>query len=840
ATPDTLSLGGTFSSTAGANLKLKVYDDGTNIYGLGVSNQSLDYGSFNKHSFYAQGVVKMTLEGSNLGIGDASPAALLTVGSGDLFQVASNGNLTSFNAGNWTFSNDTNIVLSGGVNGLSFDTDVLSIDATNNRVGIGTAAPTSGYRLDVQDANAGVQIKATASDEYARLNLTDGSTNFIVGKENNAGGGLLTGSIGNAGIINVAGAFDLQLGTSDTVRMTVLSTGNVGIGDTSPAALFTVGSGDLFQIASNGNLTSSNAGTWTFSNDTNIALTGGVNGLSFDTDVLSIDATNNKVGIGTTGPSYQLSVVGGAGSGRMGLRNTSNANNEYTSLFYGNDVGDNRFQIFLGGSGYTYNTLWSDNLVYYTSLSKSHVFVTSDTSRMIIQGDGKVGIGNTAPDTTLEVTGGLCVSDAAGDDCTTAAGDIRADGAITANAFDIAERYASQESLTPGTIVVVDQTKSMYVAKASSSSIPALGIVSSDPGFVLGWEDNKVFKNAPYVAQVALAGRVPVKITNENGNIIPGDFLTSSVQFPGYAMRATTSGNIIGQALEGFTSAATNDSSMITVFVKVAWQNINNTIALDAPKNVDGTNPATVQGTNQTGSLAAADTSSTFIINQKTSTDKVVADILQVQSGEANRLMVSNTGALTLNAELECSSCAILAVKNSGSEKFSINARGDISIYGQIIVYDDTMAGSIVTNTADGLAEITFTNNLGTGKPVVQLTAEGDTAVFAQVKEWRTDGAGRYIGVVFRAFASDGVGVQSIVHYNVTGKPEGYVTYGLDNLEVTDPPTSFLESNNPVVSEETTGSIVEEQPLTPTATPGATTEEAPEAVSVAEPSNTQL
>src|SRR5690606_30067576 len=37
-----------------------------------------------------------------------------------------------------------------------------------------------------------------------------------------------------------------------TPLMTILASGNVGIGDTTPAAMFTVGSGDLFQVNSSG------------------------------------------------------------------------------------------------------------------------------------------------------------------------------------------------------------------------------------------------------------------------------------------------------------------------------------------------------------------------------------------------------------------------------------------------------------------------------------------------------------------------------------------------------------------------------------------------------------
>jgi hypothetical protein len=63
--PATLSLGGSFSSTAGANLKLKLYDDGVvgNIYGIGVSSGSMDFGTSPSggYRWYSGGVNKMTL-----------------------------------------------------------------------------------------------------------------------------------------------------------------------------------------------------------------------------------------------------------------------------------------------------------------------------------------------------------------------------------------------------------------------------------------------------------------------------------------------------------------------------------------------------------------------------------------------------------------------------------------------------------------------------------------------------------------------------------------------------------------------------------------------------------
>jgi hypothetical protein len=54
---------------------------------------------------------------------------------------------------------------------------------------------------------------------------------------------------------------------------------------------------------------------------------------------------------------------------------------------------------------------------------------------------------------------------------------------------------------------------------------------------------------------VALAGRVPVKVSLENGPIEVGDLLTSASSTPGVAMKATGPGRVIGMALEPLSEA---------------------------------------------------------------------------------------------------------------------------------------------------------------------------------------------------------------------------------------------------------------------------------------------
>jgi hypothetical protein len=69
-----------------------------------------------------------------------------------------------------------------------------------------------------------------------------------------------------------------------------------------------------------------------------------------------------------------------------------------------------------------------------------------------------------------------------------------------------------------------------------------VGVVSTQPGFVAG-----AYTSDSY--PIGLIGRVPVKVTTENGAIKSGDYLTSS-STEGYAMKALLSGKVIGTALE--------------------------------------------------------------------------------------------------------------------------------------------------------------------------------------------------------------------------------------------------------------------------------------------------
>jgi hypothetical protein len=137
-------------------------------------------------------------------------------------------------------------------------------------------------------------------------------------------------------------------------------------------------------------------------------------------------------------------------------------------------------------------------------------------------------------------------------------GTANADGSFTGGGADVAEYYYIEGSAEEGDLVSIPTTqishpsgKTVIKSQGSPYDIKVIGIISTNPGLVAGGGNTE--ENNSYTSQktVALAGRVPVKVSLENGNIKKGDYLTSS-SIAGVAMKATEAGSIIGQALEDY------------------------------------------------------------------------------------------------------------------------------------------------------------------------------------------------------------------------------------------------------------------------------------------------
>ena len=99
-----------------------------------------------------------------------------------------------------------------------------------------------------------------------------------------------------------------------------------------------------------------------------------------------------------------------------------------------------------------------------------------------------------------------------------------------------------------------------------------LGVISTEPGILIGWKDTAKDHIKGY-APVALAGRVPLKVSLEGGAIKPGDYLALST-VEGRAMKASGHGDVVAIALEA--SAPGRDTVM--AFISPGENNLSSSV----------------------------------------------------------------------------------------------------------------------------------------------------------------------------------------------------------------------------------------------------------------------
>ncbi len=161
-----------------------------------------------------------------------------------------------------------------------------------------------------------------------------------------------------------------------------------------------------------------------------------------------------------------------------------------------------------------------------------------------------------------------------------------ADGWQANDSYDFAERYYSPDALTPGDVVVVSKQGRLHVQRSVSSDVLPVGIVSTKPGFVTGAPASSTYP-------IALAGRVPTKVSIMNGSISVGDLLAPS-SVPGIAVKATRPGPVVGQALESYNES---DIGLIEVFVHAGWWGGTERSSIaSSPSSVEPSAPKTFQG----------------------------------------------------------------------------------------------------------------------------------------------------------------------------------------------------------------------------------------------------
>jgi cytoskeletal protein CcmA (bactofilin family) len=350
--------------------KLLLYDSGNTRYGFGIQSAELrmfagtggvmtfGHVSSTDGSTFTE---RMRMDiGGNLGIGDASPDARLDVEPTGAVTATSYAQRIE----NLQTNATTDAIDKYGLHITSTGTFTGGAGTATNNYGLFVATPTGGdnnYAAIFQGGNVGIGdttpdagLEVSGTQGLVRVNWTDtaqyGQLLFTEADSLSQGGGIQ--SVGSTfATANRRGDIEIFNSTSGgDITFGLVGTGKVGIGDSDPASLFTVGAGDLFQVNSSGaivaavgisgvsgNITPEAAGTRDLGSTTLefdelfVADDGGIKfGLDQDADLAYDETTDDRVELTGTGASLFIEDKLALGVQTLTLTDDGTANDTLT------------------------------------------------------------------------------------------------------------------------------------------------------------------------------------------------------------------------------------------------------------------------------------------------------------------------------------------------------------------------------------------------------------------------------------------------------------------------------------------------------------------------------
>ncbi|MCA9405382.1 MAG: hypothetical protein KC684_02510 [Candidatus Omnitrophica bacterium] len=271
---------------------------------------------------------------------------------------------------------------------------------------------------------------------------------------------------------------------------------------------------------------------------------------------------------------YQNSITGTHGF--IGGGNSNAVNGNYSTILGGANNSTACAYTHIGGRNMNTSGTCGNGFLWGHSASAVNIALNDQ----FIVYSGNMGIGTTSTSAKLDVNGNVRVDNGSVSisNIPTIAGTsspvlIDAGGVI---GYDLAEEFQASEIVSPGDVLIIDHTNPDQLKKSHTAyDHHAIGVVSLSPAGVL---KSQRLELAPGTftdinkdsVPVALTGRVLCNVSLENGNIQPGDLLTTS-STPGYAMKSTDKhkafGAIIGKALESFSDENKTTKGQIVILI---------------------------------------------------------------------------------------------------------------------------------------------------------------------------------------------------------------------------------------------------------------------------------
>ncbi len=314
---------------------------------------------------------------------------------------------------------------------------------------------------------------------------------------------------------------------------------------------------------------------------------------------------------------------------------------------------------------------------------------------------------------------------------------------IKGTGADLAEIYGTRDgSIGPGDVICLDATMRAGVKKCTNIyDQNAFGIVTTLPSLVMGNVEDP--DAAPVM--VALSGRVPLKVSNANGNIKAGDLLAPSSE-PGVAMKATKAGQVVGQAMMDFEFVPNTDSERHAVIAAFVKKDVAN-----GAKLTD-----LIDGLQTEGKVATTEDFSKFALGKLVTQKDALAGAVNLSEITTDRV---TAGLEVITPKVTADAIEINTISSSTQNDIAIKLNKE---------------GKLQVLNSDGESKMSFDNN---GNATFAGTLKADKIQANQI-----EGLNLFVDSISKTNRSDNTPAQSTITHS--GQPESNNTLDISAATV--------------------------------------------------------